>query len=124
VPRKAVAKTTPFAAAVRPYGRVADRLASIAANTPKVVAEGPIVITGDDRANAFMDRSGSASWDSIRGGDHRCRWPLDGNDGSTRYCADEVTDVLTSYCDFHNCLSCGRGTPSERKAHQLSGAAA
>ena len=124
VPRKTVAKAASAAAPVKPYGKVAERLASIAASAPQVAPDRPVTISAHDRATAFEDRAGSVSWADLRAGDRRCRWPLDAEDGSTRYCAEDVTDVLTSYCDFHNCMSCGRGTPSERKAHQVSGAAA
>ncbi|NNM75033.1 GcrA family cell cycle regulator [Enterovirga aerilata] len=116
--RKLPVKAGPVAASVGLLGPVAARLAAVPA-----VPSAP-VISAEQRKTAFVDRPGSISWDDLRSGDKRCRWPLTADDGSTRYCGNDVAGLTYSFCCYHRALAFGRGAPSERFAHQVSGAAA
>lgn len=50
---------------------------------------------------------------------NECRWPVDGDRAATRFCCHDVAQGKP-YCGFHQRLSVGNGTPSERAAHRIS----
>lgn len=50
---------------------------------------------------------------------NECKWPIDRDRAETRFCCHQ-TEQGQSYCGFHQRLSRGNGTHSERSAHRMS----